>query len=35
MPVEPVDAGKDLNPGWTDEQMPIADVTWDEARVAI
>jgi formylglycine-generating enzyme required for sulfatase activity len=32
MPPAPVNVGRPLNPGWGDEDMPIVDVTWDEAR---
>jgi formylglycine-generating enzyme required for sulfatase activity len=31
-PVEPVNEGKSLNPGWGDEAMPIVDVTWFDAQ---
>jgi len=32
MPPEPSILGKALNSGWSNEQMPIVSVTWDEAR---
>jgi formylglycine-generating enzyme required for sulfatase activity len=32
MPPEPVFMGRQLNPGWGDEAMPIIDVTWDDAQ---
>lgn len=32
MPAEPVSSGKQLNPGWRDDGMPIVDVTWLEAQ---
>ncbi len=32
MPPEPKDIGRPLNPGWSDETMPIVDVTWDDAN---
>jgi formylglycine-generating enzyme required for sulfatase activity len=32
MPVEPNFSGRPLNPGWSDEAMPIVDVTWDDAQ---
>jgi formylglycine-generating enzyme required for sulfatase activity len=31
-PVEPVNEGRSLNPGWGDETMPIVDVTWFDAQ---
>jgi|SRR5579862_6779532 len=32
MPIEPVIGGRQLNPGWGKEAMPIVDVTWDDAQ---
>jgi len=32
MPPEPNFFGRALNSGWNDDEMPAADVTWDEAR---
>jgi formylglycine-generating enzyme required for sulfatase activity len=32
MPPEPNFFGRALNSGWDDDQKPVADVTWDEAR---
>ena len=32
MPPEPDINGRPLNPGWGDEDMPIVDVTWDDAQ---
>ena len=32
MPTDPVSSGKQLNPGWADEAMPMVDVTWFEAQ---
>src|ERR1700722_13055645 len=32
MPPEPNFFGRALNSGWKDDEMPAADVTWDEAR---
>src|SRR5208282_5564894 len=32
MPPEPNLMGRPLNPGWSDEAMPIVDVTWDDAQ---
>jgi serine/threonine-protein kinase len=32
MPPEPNLSGRPLNPGWSDEAMPIVDVTWDDAQ---
>ena len=32
MPAEPVYLGKNLNPGWKDESLPMTMVSWDDAR---
>ena len=32
MPPEPDFSGRPLNPGWSDEAIPIVDVTWDDAQ---
>jgi len=32
MPTSPVLSGRELNPDWDDEAMPMVDVTWFEAR---
>ncbi len=32
MPPEPEMKGRPLNPGWGDDNMPIVDVTWDDAQ---
>ena len=32
MPAEPNYSGRPLNPGWSDDAMPIVDVTWYEAQ---
>lgn len=32
LPPEPVFAGRQLNPGWTLENLPMVQVTWEEAR---
>jgi formylglycine-generating enzyme required for sulfatase activity len=32
MPPEPSLEGRPLNPGWSDESLPIVEVTWDDAQ---
>ena len=32
MPPEPALNGRPVSPGWSDETMPIVDVTWDDAQ---
>jgi formylglycine-generating enzyme required for sulfatase activity len=32
MPPEPIFAGRNLNGGWANDQMPIVNVTWDDAQ---
>jgi formylglycine-generating enzyme required for sulfatase activity len=32
MPPEPTMLGKDLNPGWSNDGLPMTMVTWNEAK---